>query len=103
MKTKTVKIGNFDVELAANATTPVRYTNYFKSDYLHDIMDIQKKTSTVLPQITYIMAKQANPKIKDDFETWLSQFEINDIPMAAESITELIADNEKQVSKPKKN
>lgn len=66
-------------------------------------MDIQKKTSTVLPQITYIMAKQANPKIKDDFETWLSQFEINDIPMAAENITELIADNEKQVSKPKKN
>lgn len=103
MKTKTVKIGNFDIELTANAITPIRYTNYFKSDYLHDIMDIQKKTSTVLPQITYIMAKQANPKIKDDFETWLSQFEINDIPMAAENITELIADNEKQVSKPKKN
>lgn len=103
MKTKTVKIGEIDVELTANAITPIRYTNYFKSDYLHDIMDVQKRTSTVLPQITYIMARQANPKLKDDFETWLSQFEINDIPMAAEAITDLIADNNKQISKSKKN
>lgn len=87
---KTVKIGAFEVPMKATANTPKRYRHEFNADLLLELQKIYKSTDkktgaiaegtdlSVIENLAYIMAKQANPEIgtQDD---WLDQFEPLDI------------------------
>lgn len=104
MITKSVKIGDNEVVLAADGSTPIRYTAEFHSDYYKDEMAVQDKGTTVfLSRVTYIMAKQADKNFKKGFLEWLGDFGVNDVALAAEDIMSLVADNLKTTSKAKKN
>lgn len=103
---KTVKIGDKDITLVGDGFTPIAYTAQFHSDYYHDLNDAGKGIVTLfLSRVTYVMAKQAskNKSSYDDFETWLSKFEINDITLAAEEIMNIVSENGKTSSVSKKN
>lgn len=101
---KTVKIGKTDVELIANAVTPIHYTAEFQSDFYKDEQAMSEgNVALFLPRITYIMAKQADKSIKEGFEEWLEKFEINDLMLAGQDIAELLAGDLKTTSTAKKN
>lgn len=87
---KTITIGNYEVPMKATANTPKRYRHEFNADLLLELQKIYKSTDkktgviadgtdlSVIENLAYIMAKQANPEIgtQDD---WLDQFEPLDI------------------------
>lgn len=101
---KTVKIGKSEIELTANAVTPIKYTAEFQSDFYKDEQAMSEGNITLfLPRIAYIMAKQADKSLKKNFEEWLEGFEINDLMIAGQDIAELLAGNLKSTSVAKKN
>lgn len=102
--TKTIKIGDKEIQLTANAVTPIKYTSEFQSDFYQDEQAMSDgKITLFLPRVTYIMARQADKNIKSGFEEWLENFGINDLMIAGQEIAELLADNAKTTSKAKKN
>ena len=94
---KTIKIGTQEVTLKATANTPKRYRHEFNADLLLELNKIYKSTDrktgviaegtdlSVIENLAYIMAKQADPAIgtQDD---WLDQFEPLDIYEAMREI-----------------
>ena len=87
---KTIKIGTQEVTLKATANTPKRYRHEFNADLLLELNKIYKSTDrktgviaegtdlSVIENLAYIMAKQANPEITSQ-DDWLDQFEPLDI------------------------
>ena len=81
----TVTIAGKPVELKATASTIRKYRAWFDRDLLNDFKKIQadftsgaEVTSEVIEMIenlTYVMAKQADPNIKEGIDDWLDQFE----------------------------
>lgn len=109
MKEKTIQISGVDVPLKASAYTPVLYTNLFNKNIfaeMQDIITVAGQTGTVpfekvmvLYNLTYCMAKQANPKIPP-MEEWLDQFDIYDIPAVAGDLISLWAADSQGQSTP---
>ena len=79
---KTIIIDGNEVEFAANAATPFRYKQVFKSD-LFAVLGNEKRAeeegAEVVTRLAYIMNKQAqkadmNKLNEEDFITWLEGF-----------------------------
>lgn len=114
---RTITIGTHDVEMVANAASPI----FFKRAFREDFHALRQKLSAgntespeVLAQITelftrmgYIMAKQAEapngiPEAsEDDFIFWLMQFAPTDMDAANQDIVLLYHESEKGTSVPK--
>lgn len=79
---KTIKIDDKEMEFTANAATPFRYKQVFKSD-LFAVLGNEKRAeeegAEVVTKLAYIMHNQAKKadmgKLnEDDFVTWLEGF-----------------------------
>lgn len=79
---KTIEIDGKEMEFAANAATPFRYKQVFKSD-LFAVLGNEKRAeeegAEVVTKLAYIMHHQAKKddmgKLnEDDFITWLEEF-----------------------------
>lgn len=96
--TKSITLeGGKEIKLAANAATPFRYKQLFNTDLLRIFQqstqgeEEQMILADVIPQLAYIMNKQAeganmNDISMDDFYTWLEGFEAMDFVVAGEQI-----------------
>ena len=79
---KTVTIDGKEMEFAANAATPFRYKQVFKSDLFYVLSDekrAEEEGAEVVTKLAYIMHHQAKKddmgKLnEDDFVTWLEDF-----------------------------
>ena len=84
---KTITIGNREITMKATANTPKRYRNEFNKDLLIELQNLfnhlDKKTGEFVGQVdlslvenlAYIMAKQADPDIPDTPDAWLDSIE----------------------------
>lgn len=100
-----LKIGGVKVPLLSNAATPLRYKQFFHKDILKEMQGASKDSAKItdsLPELTFIMAKQAEAKTKkcdmntlkeSDFIDWLEMFDAYDIPMASEEIINVYLGN----------
>ena len=98
-------IGGVKVPLLSNAATPLRYKQFFHKDILKEMQgasDDSAKITDSLPELTFIMAKQAQAKAgkcdmnmlkESDFIDWLEMFDAYDIPMASEEIVSVYLGN----------
>lgn len=107
----TVKIGNKNVEMFANAFTPVLYKRIFHKDFL---MESQKKDMdmTIFQELAFVMAKQAtatnakelmNGLTVDDYYEWLADFEAMEIMESVNDIFALYHSQTRSTSRSKKN
>lgn len=79
---KELMIDGRALALSANAATPVRYQMTFQSDLLNTLGKITTDSAehlSVVSQMAYIMAKQAEGEVKrlsfENYLEWLEQFE----------------------------
>lgn len=98
---KTVIVDGNEMELAANAATPFRYRQIFKSD-LFAILGNEEKVETegveVVTKLAYIMNNQAKKadmgKLNEDgFIEWLEGFSSMAFVNAAEDILNVYMDS----------
>lgn len=103
-----VKIGQREVEMAANAASPYVYKLIFREDFL--LQTQQKEVSPdIFEKMGFVMAKQAEAGTleelrkltEEDFYEWLSGFEAMDLLEATAQIMDLYAKNEEKTSIPK--
>lgn len=111
---ETVRIGNKEIVMRANANTPRKYRETFNRDLISEFATLLKhidKTGalkgdfdfSIIENLAYIMAKQHDNSIGtiDDF---LEQFEgIDDIYLAMGDIVGLWEKSKQAMSEPKKN
>ena len=82
---KTINIAGRDVELKATASTTRKYRNWFGRDLLVDFKKIQKASRgsaeataeaiEIIEDLTYVMARQADPSISGTVDDWLDSFD----------------------------
>lgn len=92
----TVKIGDHDVAMSANAATAIRYQQAFGGNLLQHFMgnDSAEDSALVVQELAYIMARSAegadmNKLSRDDYISWLEQFEPLDF-VNGDTTTEII-------------
>ena len=107
----TVKIGDKNVEMVANALTPVLYKRVFRKDFL---LESQKKDidMTIFQELAFVMASQAQiirakqlmteQRVESYYE-WLEGFEEMEIMEAVNDIFALYHSQTKVSSRSKKN
>ena len=109
---RVIKIDGKDVKFKATASTLRIYRIKFKSDllsYLAKLSASAKKKNFDIPDlsifenVSYIMAKQADPSIPDNVEDWLDQFSTFAIRDILPAIMELWNDNMETKIESKKN
>lgn len=95
---KVITIGTKEVQVEANASTPIRYRNIFKKDLLTQISEGTSKdgvdmkvASEVSPELAFIMAKSAEKAdmtklTEESWLKWLEQFGPMDVINATEQI-----------------
>ena len=103
-----INIDGREMEFAANAATPIRFKQIFKTDLMRMFQDTESvEYYEAVTQLAYVMNAQAekngfNGKSFDDYCTWLEGF----TPMAflnvAEEIVNVWAESETTTSTPKK-
>lgn len=81
----TVTIAGTPVELKATASTIRKYRNWFGRDLINDFKLIHSEFSKggevsgevieMVENLTYVMARQADPSITANIDDWLDQFE----------------------------
>ena len=115
--TKTVNIDGKDVTFRASAAIPRIYRNKFHRDIYKDLHDLQKSIDENDPEnsaldsfslelfedISYIMAKHADPSIPDTPEEWLDEFSTFSIYQVLPQIIELWGLNVRADVEAKKN
>lgn len=96
----TVKIGEKEFEMVANAATPYRYNQIFHEDYMAQVTGkVETDPHDFFAKIGYVMAMQATKKTdlsKLNFETymaWLEQFEPADVFSAVDEIADIYNGN----------
>lgn len=100
---KTVNVGEIEVPLRASGATPELYEDYFGQDLMEDFLTladslnggekIQGKTLKIVKRMMYIMAKQADNRVSDEYVDWLDQFEDFPVEDFAVSVVQLFADS----------
>lgn len=105
----TVKIGNTEIDMAANAASPYVYKSIFHEDFL---VEIQKENASadIFQKMGFVMAQQAKEskiselmKINETaFYEWLSEFEPMAVLEAAGEISNLYMGQTNKTSSPKK-
>lgn len=89
MTRRTVTVSGKDVTFQSSAAIPRLYRIRFRRDIFQDLSALEKSFNTkgekgaleigdleVFENITYIMAKHADPTIPDDISEWLEDFEM---------------------------
>lgn len=109
---KVVTIDNKQIPLQSDGGTMRKYRRFFNRDFLSDLIKLdtffKKGTSndaemaTVLENITWVLAKRANPNIPE-VDEWLECFE-NPLAIvnASKEIFSVISESQKPTIKPKK-
>ena len=103
----TVKIGNKDVDMLANAATPYRYQMIFKEDFFGRVTGkVEVESRDFFAKIGYVMAMQAvkadmNKLNVDTFLVWLEGFEPADVFSAAGDIADIYNGTREGSSSPK--
>ena len=109
---KVVTIDGKQIPLQSDGGTMRKYRRFFNRDFLSDLvkLDVMVKTgksndaemATVMENITWVLAKRANPSIPE-IDEWLENF---DDPMAlmksAKEIFSVLSESQKPTIKPKK-
>lgn len=95
MITKSIKIGNKEIQFTCSAGTLVRYRNDFNSDLM---ADMQKLTGAnpdfeILSKLAYTMAKQASTDEFPEYIDWLDQFDMVEFMSALAEVTALWGQN----------
>ena len=91
---KTIRVGEKELDLSANAATPFRFKQVFKKDLLSTFSSeekAEKEGFEAVSELAYIMTKHAehadmNKLNEEDFINWLEGFEPMDFAEAAEDI-----------------
>lgn len=111
---KKVKIGGITVPMLANGATPIRYKHIFHKDIITELQNAQNdytKVISSMPELAFIMAKQAEAKDgkadlnllnEDMFVEWLEQFDPMDLPLASDQIMNVYMGNNAVTSESKK-
>lgn len=109
---KVINIDGKDVKFKATAGTIRHYRQRFGRDLLLDFQKLQKEASsgvtlstgalTVFENLSFIMAKQADPTIPDDPDEWLDGFEVFSIYAVLPEIVTLWTKSEVPTATPKK-
>ena len=111
MSEKIVKIDGREVALRCSGATYIKYRNEFKSDLFVELQKFGENEDGTLPdgametllKATYVMAKQANKDIKENFEDWLDQFDLIGSVSGLEDVLNLIMGNNVTLDEAKKN
>lgn len=106
-----INIGGKELQLIANAATPYLYKQTFNKDIMKIFASVtadsnleeQAELTSVIPEIAYVMAKQAEGlkpsefmKLKeDDFLEWLYDFSAMDFNVHAGEIMEVYMNTQK--------
>lgn len=107
----TIRIGDKDVGMLANAASPYIFKQVFGEDLLLKFTQMKSEAdNSIGEKLGFIFAKQA--EISDssklmklnmnDFLTWLADFDPLDVFMASEQIVLLYQNQKKGTSTPKK-
>lgn len=105
-----VKIGGKDVDMLANAASPVIYRRIFQKDFLLQMDPKGEIDTNALSEMGYVMSLQTQMTFKeivdtisqDDYYIWLEQFEAFDVMMASNAIFALFKGQEKTLVSQKK-
>ena len=103
MLVKEIKVGQKAIKLRASAAIPRMYRVRFKRDIFQDLAQLSKKMEnkadgeeyelsdlTLFENMTYLMAKHADPTLPETPEEWLDGFDgVLDIYMVLPEIIEL--------------
>lgn len=89
-----VKIGDIEVGMSALASSPIRYKQVFRKDFLQEIKKGEESDTYAYVEMGYIMARayehaDMNSLSYDDYITWLDQFGQGDMITAVSKIVEL--------------
>lgn len=108
---KTINVDGKDIPLRASGATPEKYKAYFGQELLDDffkVTDSFNKSETIssdtlgiVKRIMYIMAKQADKEIPDDYIDWLDQFDNFPVEAIAVDVITLFANSLKTSVEPK--
>ena len=105
---RTIKIGERDVEMLANAASPYVYKTLFGQDFIKESQSADPDLH-LMEKMGFVMAMQAElPTDKlfslgiNQFYAWLTEFDPLDVLNASEAIGELYRDQTKNHSEPKK-
>lgn len=98
---KTITIDGKDMEFTANAATPFRYKQVFKSDLFYVLADekrVEEEGAEVVMRLAYIMSKQAEKtdmgKLnEEDFISWLEGFSAMAFINSADEIMSVYTDS----------
>ena len=113
MKDK-VTIGNKNVEMVANAATPVFFKQIFHEDFFILAENFSKSPTNgesvdIYSRIGFVASQQAKKNDEEmssltfgDYVKWLKQFEAYDMAQAVDSIAEVYAHQAEPTAKPKK-
>lgn len=104
MISKSIKIGDKEVNLTCSAGTLIRYRDNFESDCMMDMKQLggEEPNTDVLSKLAYTMAKQASTEELPEFIDWLDQFELVDFMKALGEISELWNKNTQTSAEAKK-
>ncbi len=82
---KTINIGGKEVDLKATASTIRKYRDCFGRDLLVDFKKIKASSAggteataeaiEIIEDLTYVMARQADPAIPANIDDWLDSFD----------------------------
>ena len=109
-----IRIGENDVEMLANAASPVLFKKVFRVDWFKTMSDTQTDESGIegighFEEMGFIMAMQAVKTTAqlmglcyDDYLQWLEQFESEDLMIAVTDIANIYRGQEVTYAEPKK-
>ena len=108
-----IEIGGKEVEMLANAASPILYKRVFRQDWFKVLSESQNDESGIegisyFEQMGFIMAMQASKPGQlanltfDDYLDWLAQFETEDLMAALGDVASLYRGQEVTNSQPKK-
>ena len=109
-----VKIGEKEVEMLANAASPILFKRVFRQDWFKTLSETQEdgsgvETISIFEQMGFIMARQADtPTDKlvnlnyEDYLNWLGQFGAEELMLSLGDIANLYRGQEQTGSEPKK-
>lgn len=89
---KTIKIGNKDVKLNANAATPILYRSKFNRDLMQDLYGMvdEPVAYETYCMVAYIMAMDAGEDVPEDYIEWVRGFDgLLDIVEALDEIMDV--------------
>ena len=109
-----VKIGEKDVEMLANAASPILFKRTFRQDWFKTLTESQQDETgidgiSVFEQMGFIMAMQAEKSTESlcnlsysDYINWVAQFESEDLLGAVGEIAGIYKGQEETSTEPKK-